>query len=272
MINAIGFHEYVERFAERHNLRMNIIYDDGLDIVDGIDGSKTILECHMLNSELSDEQEKELDEKIYKYFKTYYPFDVYEAYANFPSEEAYMDYAEFKWSRVKNNQFRNIVQEITNNDYPYNVSPEVYEKVIVKMAVKYCPSDFPSEDIARLKIKTIENPPISGKYSEIAVLTEMKSGPATLAHGYRCLYCRSKMSYSDGFKYYDYFSKNNKLIKSLGLKDIKAVFEYNKDPNILLISGAGVGGFITTLDMITEDVANDEAKTTAKKVAKNTNK
>lgn len=257
---SLELDEFIEKFKQKYDLRENIIESSDKFIHTRFRPNvKSYVEFHspyFAHGLMVDpKMELELYESIANYYKANFDYDVYKAFKNFPSEEEYTAAL-----RIKHDIFFKVPQwfekfiECHKTRCPENVDPEVHENGVANIAVKYYPENYPTKNIAKLKIFDKSDQPISDEYpytGNIAKLTKMTSGSIDLQYGYRCLFC--KATWEPTKEIDKNFTRNDSLIEELNLDYIDEIYEYNENSNILLVKGAGVGGFITTVEMLTED-------------------
>ena len=135
------------------------------------------------------------------------------------------------------------------NVYGYTLQPESKAKVdefIMKFNEMI--------DTAKLKIQDDE---IDG-FPELAKTLKMEYHDVAKKVGdvvFHSMFSREAMSYGNGFKHKDIFTSDNHL-KKLGGDDVRKVWRYKPEPEILLVHTPGFN-FLTTIDQYLKDLGQE---------------
>lgn len=245
----MDIYDFLEYFKEKFDLRQNIIYNDDCSIVcnileDSNYSARTIVSIKNPNN-ISIEEANEYCNTIQKYITTHSKMDLFELYKNNCSVQNFYDYLKYINFRL---DLRNISKAA-----PIGVDQEVYEEALTKYLVDYRNAN---ENEIKTTVFGYKND-FPSDYEEVCLLTEMKF--IGTKYGLSSIAYRTRMSYSNGFKYKHLFTPSNSICKLLKntLSEypsiIKKVWIYNNDKNILLISMSGYN-FLTTIDMLLNDL------------------
>lgn len=109
-------------------------------------------------------------------------------------------------------------------------------------------------DTAKLKIQDDE----IDDFPELAKTLKMEYHDVAKKVGdvvFHSMFSREAMSYGNGFKYKDIFSSDNYL-KTIGGDEVRKVWRYKDDPEILLVHTPGFN-FLTTEDQYLKDLGQE---------------
>ena len=135
------------------------------------------------------------------------------------------------------------------NVYGYTLQPESKAKVD-EFIMKF------NEMIDNAKLR-IQDDEIDG-FPELAKTLKMEYHDVAKKVGdvvFHSMFSREAMSYGNGFKHKDIFASDNYL-KKLGGDEVRKVWRYKPEPEILLVHTPGFN-FLTTLDQYLKDLGQE---------------
>lgn len=176
---------------------------------------------------------------------------VIDAHVNTRSNNGSLDIYRFNNNQLNNYVLINYINHglyiITHGDYIKTFKME-FDNTVTKL------------DNASDEIKELAN--ILGMNNEGVKDTRPLSYNSDINITFHSLYSKPIMSYGSGFKYNNIFSNANRDIlkkcrESIPKKFYNKIWQYNEDPNILLVSMKGFN-FLTTKDMFFEDLEDNK--------------
>ena len=249
----MDIYDFLDYFREKYDLRENIIYNDDSAIVCSVLGYDSSTIVSIRQQYISIDEANQYCETIRKYIDTHSDVDIFELYKNNCSVQNYYDYLKYRQSLQANNPFRiQLELKHIHKHAPVGINQEVYEEAMTKFLVDY---GYLENEVKTVVFGYKNKFPTD--YEELCILTEMTN--LGTKYGLSSIAYRTKMSYGEGFKYYQVFTVSSKLLKLIKNKfpeissDVKKVWTYDKDSNILLINMPGYN-FLTTVDMLINDL------------------